>query len=713
MSKFNNLKVKTKLFLLVGVAVFGLAAFVLFTYTTVNEVKIGSPAYNQIISDKDLWGDMVNPAMILTNEVVTTYKMLSENDPAKLQALVETAKTERPTMEKAWDERMKKLDDEKLKSSLKEKVLPPALKYFEIREKELIPTLLKGDKERASAIATGVMKDMREDHERATKDALKSLEEKSAKNQEETAAMVAWRLTYMFLMAFAVIAAVSVLGWFIARGIIGPLSQVVQKLQGIATGDTNQTLDYQSKDEIGALADAFRSLTVYLKEATAAVEALGKGDTSVKIAPRSAQDVLAQSVTQTVASMQGLIDETNQLIKAAQEGNLQTRGNAAKFHGAYAELVKGVNSMMNAVTAPINEASDCLQQLAANDLTVQMSGDYKGDFANIKNALNRATQNLDESMLQIVGGAEQVSSAASEISAGSQSLAQGASEQASTLEEVSSSIQEISASTKQNAVNAKEARSMAESAKSSADKGFDSMNRLSDAIGKIKASSDATAKIVKTIEEIAFQTNLLALNAAVEAARAGDAGKGFAVVAEEVRNLAMRSAESAKQTAELIDEAVKNTDEGVSYNEEVLSNLQEINERVEKVAVVVEEIAAASDQQSQGVEQINVAVEQMNSVTQQAAANSEESASAAEELSGQSQEMLSLISRFNLSGSTNRSRSTPNTHKKQTRSHNAQPTFAGVTPKNGNGNGNGKHKLQDPKHLIPFDDMDDDILREF
>ena len=242
------------------------------------------------------------------------------------------------------------------------------------------------------------------------------------------------------------------------------------------------------------------------------------------------------------------------------------------------------------------------------------------------------------------------------------------------------------------------------------------MGRLSEAINKIKKSSDDTAKIVKTIEEIAFQTNLLALNAAVEAARAGDAGKGFAVVAEEVRNLAMRSAEAAKQTAFLIEESVSNTESGVSLNQEVLEKLSEINNQSEKVSVVIAEIAAASEQQTSGVDQITVAVEQMNSVTQQTAANSEESASAAEELSGQSQEMLNLIGKFNLDGRaahrSSRLSASAKSHQKPAAraAFNAQPAFAAVAVKNGNGS---KQKADDPKQIIPFEEMDDDVLREF
>ncbi|MCC6491193.1 MAG: MCP four helix bundle domain-containing protein [Candidatus Hydrogenedentes bacterium] len=245
-------------------------------------------------------------------------------------------------------------------------------------------------------------------------------------------------------------------------------------------------------------------------------------------------------------------------------------------------------------------------------------------------------------------GSDQTASAAGQVAQSSQSMAEGASEQASSLEETSASLEEMTSMTKQNADNAAQAKNLAAAANASADKGAESMGKMSQAIDDIKKSSDETAKIIKTIDEIAFQTNLLALNAAVEAARAGDAGKGFAVVAEEVRNLAQRSAEAARNTSSMIEGSVKNAENGVQISREVAEALNEIAEAARKVNSLVAEIAVASNEQSQGIEQVNTAVAQMDQVTQRNAASSEESASAAEELSAQAEEMRRMVNELRL-----------------------------------------------------------------
>jgi methyl-accepting chemotaxis protein len=241
-------------------------------------------------------------------------------------------------------------------------------------------------------------------------------------------------------------------------------------------------------------------------------------------------------------------------------------------------------------------------------------------------------------------GSEQTAEAASRVSSASQSLAEGAGRQASSLQQTSANIEQMLEMIKRNAANSNEARQIATKARDAADAGTDNMEQMTRAIDDIKTSSDETGKIVRTIDEIAFQTNLLALNAAVEAARAGEAGKGFAVVAEEVRNLAQRSAEAARNTADLIEGAVQNADNGVEITQRVAASLSEIAEGNRKLNDLVEQIAQASNQQAEGIEEISQAVAEVDSVTQTNSSNAEESAAASEELSSQASQLQSMVS---------------------------------------------------------------------
>ena len=202
--------------------------------------------------------------------------------------------------------------------------------------------------------------------------------------------------------------------------------------------------------------------------------------------------------------------------------------------------------------------------------------------------------------------------------------------------------------TKQNSENAQLARNESLSARDSAGKGNNSILKMSEAIESIKNSAKASAKILGTIDEIAFQTNLLALNAAVEAARAGDAGKGFAVVAEEVRSLAKRSADASRKTSEMIEESVRSSQNGAEMYQEVATALEEILSGSDKVNSLISEIAEAGKEQAIGIDQLNTAVAQLNQLTQQNAANAQESASTSEELSGQAAELSNMVTAFEL-----------------------------------------------------------------
>ena len=240
-------------------------------------------------------------------------------------------------------------------------------------------------------------------------------------------------------------------------------------------------------------------------------------------------------------------------------------------------------------------------------------------------------------------GSHQVTMASGEISKASQSMASGANEQASSLEEISASLNEITSMTKQTADNARNADALVQDSVQKAKDSQEAMNRLQGAVVDIQNSSNETAKILKDIDEIAFQTNLLALNAAVEAARAGEAGKGFAVVAEEVRNLAQRSAESAKKTATLIESSQKSSSQGVTLAEETAEAIGKITEASGKIAMIVTEITGAAEEQARGVSQVSEAIANMDTVTQSNASQSEELAASSQELSSQALSMNDLV----------------------------------------------------------------------
>jgi len=247
--------------------------------------------------------------------------------------------------------------------------------------------------------------------------------------------------------------------------------------------------------------------------------------------------------------------------------------------------------------------------------------------------LSKLADALDTTSSQVKNGAGQVSGA-------SQSLAEGASEQAASLEETSSSLEEMSSMTKRNAETAVKVKALGSEARKAGDLGVQDMTALVSAMEAIKRSSADIAKIIKTIDEIAFQTNILALNAAVEAARAGEAGAGFAVVADEVRNLAQRCAQAAKETAGKIEDAVQKSKVGADISAKVAKSLEEIVGKARQVDEMAGEVAAASQEQSQGIAQVNTAVTQMDKVTQSNAATAEESAAAASELNAQAETLL-------------------------------------------------------------------------
>ncbi|MEW8987446.1 MAG: methyl-accepting chemotaxis protein, partial [Bacillus sp. (in: firmicutes)] len=300
------------------------------------------------------------------------------------------------------------------------------------------------------------------------------------------------------------------------------------------------------------------------------------------------------------------------------------------------------------ISNPLKNLGNVANRMADGDLDVDISFQSKDEVGELARAFKKMSENLNDVIANIHSAAEQVSSGSKQVSDSSVELAQGATEQASSIEQFTASIEEISSQTNNNAKNAIAANEIASSAKMDAERGNERMIKMLGSMEDINESSSNISKIIKVIDEIAFQTNILALNAAVEAARAGQHGKGFAVVAEEVRNLAARSADAAKETTDLIEGSIKKVEDGTKIATETANALNKIVVEITKVASLVGDIAVASNEQASGIGQVNQGILQVSQVIQANSATAEESAAASEELSSQAELLNNMVRRFKL-----------------------------------------------------------------
>jgi len=483
---------------------------------------------------------------------------------------------------------------------------------------------------------------------------------------------------------------------------LGGLVEGNMILSKMALNDTSQKVEGKYLGIYSEISQGINSVRERINHTVEIINDIAVGDFKdldvlKKIGRRSENDKLLPSMITMIENVMAIINETENLSNAAVEGKLDTRGDINKFDGEYRKVISGINKTLDAIIEPIKESLDVLEEMAKGNLKISVKGEYKGDLTKMKNALNdtistlntyvteistvltemadgnlnveiendyrgdfapikKSLNNIISSLNEVLGdmnnASGQVAAGARQVSDSAQALSQGSTEQASAIEELTASMEEISTQTKLSATNATQANELALEAKEGAIKGNEQMKGMLKAMDDINEGSSNIFKIIKVIDEIAFQTNILALNAAVEAARAGQHGKGFAVVAEEVRNLAARSANAAKETTGLIEGSMKKVEGGTKIANDTAEALSQIVEGVTKVTNLVGEIATASNEQALGINQVNQGILQVSDVVQTNSATSEESAAASEELSSQAELLREQVSRFKLKRNT-------------------------------------------------------------
>jgi methyl-accepting chemotaxis protein len=440
-----------------------------------------------------------------------------------------------------------------------------------------------------------------------------------------------WRLSVLSgLLILALLAAAGVL-MAISRRVTGPLHAIQQTMLKLAAGEFSVTLPgLDRKDEIGDVANAVERFKVL----------------AVEKAQQQSEELIARQKADAEKQAEAAKVEAERAAKAAHEEAARQAQAAEAEAASQAKIAAERTKIAEEQAVAVNALGEGLQRLADGDLTFRLPDQFPEDYRQIKDDFNGAIARLQETIHALVGSTREVASAAAEISTSTTDLSQRTEEQASSLERTSAAMEEISSTVRANASNARQASEFAVTTRDVANRGGAVVSEAVGAMSRIEESSSKIGDIIGVIDEIARQTNLLALNAAVEAARAGDAGRGFAVVATEVRSLAQRSSQAAKDIKELISHSTNQVKDGVDLVNRAGSSLTEIVASIEKVTTIVAEISTASAEQATGLDEITKSLTQMDEATQQNSALVEENAATAKTLEQQSRAMDEQVGVF-------------------------------------------------------------------
>lgn len=457
-----------------------------------------------------------------------------------------------------------------------------------------------------------------------------------------------------------------------ANHVVGAIakSDFSQRVQGQYVGDLDKL-----KQGVNASAE---QVAFMMGELSKVMQALYNGQFDSKMDERVPK-AFSDQVEKALASINQVIVEINDVMSNMNEGKFQHRVNT-DARGQLAEMKENINGSMSSLESAVEDITRVVVAQSNGDLTESIQAQYHGELRILTEAVNNSALKLTDVVSKAVNASNIVHSAADEVSKGALDLSQRVQEQAAALEETSATMDEMNSAVQNNTQNALQATNVARSVQQKATEGTSVMKQTIEAMNAIQESSHKISDIVSLIDGIAFQTNLLALNAAVEAARAGDHGRGFAVVAGEVRALAQKSAEAAKEISALIGESVTRIDQGTKLAGESGEMLDSITGSIEEVTQMIEHIAQASQQQAEGVNQVHKAIADIDQVTQQNAALVEETSAASESMSEQagilSEDMAFFKTGGNTGGATRRiaAAPAPKTIAPTTKKFNVAPT---------------------------------------
>ncbi len=612
---------------------------------TVDALRPEGAALRAVSDDKDLIADGLPPPLNVVESLAEASLALhseGETRAAHLRSLTRL-KGEFEQSYARWSAHPR------LRSAELIRVGETARGFYAAVERELVPALERGAQGEADRVYTQRISPRYAAQHDAI-DALMAAAQDHARADLAAMSQLSDSRPRLMILAFAGLLAVLCGAlWLLARAMIGPIADMRDAARRIAEGDLSHEVTHRGDDEIGEMAEAFRGSVQYIHDVADAAAALARGDLTRTAAPRSDDDTLSRNVNAASQGVRALVAECARLVDALRHGRLDVRA-GAQLPGSFGEVTAGLDGMMEAVATPVRESEAVLGRLARRDLTARITGRYQGEFGSLASSVNTDAGTLQEGFQLVATSSREVATAVREIATSAQEVASGAAEQVAALEETASSLKQVNDSTRRNAESALTARAIAREAADSTARGAAATRVMLDAMSKIEEATGATATIIRDINDIAFQTNLLALNAAVEGARAGEAGRGFAVVAEEVRNLALRAKEAARNTEALIQQSMALTASGRGTAGEVAGSLESIESRVARLTALVADISGASESQSRDIDELHRSVASIETVVQRNAANAEQSASASEEMSAQAEQLKNLVANFRLGG---------------------------------------------------------------